>query len=34
MPLFSTVSQAVAEVGAMFPGTGYTFQDMKGVETT
>jgi fatty-acyl-CoA synthase len=33
MPMFQTVAQAVAEVGARFPASGYVFQDMKGVET-
>lgn len=32
MPLFSTVAQAVAEVGTRFPESGYVFQDMKGEE--
>jgi fatty-acyl-CoA synthase len=33
MPLFQTVAQAVADVGDMFPQSGYVFQDMKGTET-
>ena len=33
MSLFSTVAEAVANVGAMFPESGYVFQDMKGIET-
>jgi fatty-acyl-CoA synthase len=33
MPMFETVAQAVAEVGARYPESGYVFQDMKGTET-
>jgi acyl-CoA synthetase (AMP-forming)/AMP-acid ligase II len=33
MPLFSTVSEAIARVGEVFPHAGYVFQNMRGEET-
>ncbi|MFT7520524.1 MAG: fatty-acyl-CoA synthase [Kiritimatiellia bacterium] len=34
MNSFSTVSDAIAHIGEQQPNRGFTFQDMKGVETT
>jgi acyl-CoA synthetase (AMP-forming)/AMP-acid ligase II len=34
MSLFATVAQAVEQVGAMFPDSGYVFQNMRGIETS
>lgn len=33
-PTFSTVAQAIAEVGELFPNHGFVFQDLKGEETS
>ncbi|HHO50983.1 MAG TPA: fatty acyl-AMP ligase [Deltaproteobacteria bacterium] len=33
-PTFSTVAQAIAEVGELFPDHGFVFQDLKGEETS
>ncbi len=33
MPLFETVSAAVAGIGKLYPQNGYVFQDMRGEET-
>jgi fatty-acyl-CoA synthase len=34
MPDFSTIAEAVAEVGRFYPDNGFTFQDLAGHETT
>ncbi|MBX2796237.1 MAG: fatty acyl-AMP ligase [Myxococcales bacterium] len=33
-PSFTTVAQAIAEVGHLFPDHGFVFQDLKGAETS